>query len=959
MGSLLCPVLIGRDEPRDALREHLGAAAAGQGRVVALMAEAGMGKSRLAREVIAEASAKGMAVLCGRAVPGVSPTPLRPVTEALLVADRTGGLTGAAELSGFGGQIARLIPGPAGEVQVSDSSPLLLWEAVVRLLRVAGHENGCLLLLEDLHWADPETLDIVEYLADTLTSERVLCVITSRDEPGPAARLLARLQDRGAVPVHRLGALSAEAQRQMITACLDDAVLPAEIADFVAAHSDGIPFLVEELLAGLVSSGALEYTEVGWRAVGRLLPSVPVSFAETVGARLTALGPSVRNVLGAAAVLGRRFEWELLPGVAGVDGTAAIEAMRAAIGEQLVLVEGPDFRFRHALTREAVLTQLLPPERATFSRRALDGVRRAHPSLPGDRCELAAELAEAAGAAEAAAALWIESARRSVRRGVLASAAATAERAGQLATEPGTRADAQEVLVEALVLAGDITRAERVGSALLPALAELDQPARRAVGLHLVLARAAIAAGDGLSAQQHVDAARALPLEVVDRPTMTARLDAVHAHVAMDAERPDEAKRLAQAALTRAEQDGLPEVECEALEVLGRLGGDLATSRDFFGRAMAIAERHGLVAWRLRALQEIVLRETELHGSEPLVEARRIAAEAGSLIMVTQLDLLIAEIAFGSFDRAGALEVAQRCVQESRRFGLATLPVALLWLAGAHALADDETSMERVLAEARELDPSDERIAADSWGRVRAVLCAVREDRAGLRAALDASMPHVRAAPPSRSLFLGQALWAMLHTMDDDDQGDAARAELAASSALMSFVGGRAGLACAEAVALGRRGRKAEAERTYADVLDLIGGVRARAIFMGGYLDRLVAEAAIRDGWGEPAEWLRPVEAFYATTGYDRLARACRALMAAAGASAPRRGRGDSSVPASLRALGVTSRELDVLTLVHDGLGNREIAERLHLSPRTVENHVASLLRRTGAATRADLPAPN
>jgi DNA-binding CsgD family transcriptional regulator len=117
----------------------------------------------------------------------------------------------------------------------------------------------------------------------------------------------------------------------------------------------------------------------------------------------------------------------------------------------------------------------------------------------------------------------------------------------------------------------------------------------------------------------------------------------------------------------------------------------------------------------------------------------------------------------------------------------------------------------------------------------------------------------------------------------------------------------------------------------------------------------LIARAALRDGWGDPVTWLREAEAFFAAGGYDRAARRCRTMLGAAGAPMPRRGRGDSDVPTTLRGLGVTSREVDVLKLVATGLSNREIGERLYLATKTVERHVGSLLARTGAADRAAL----
>ena len=114
------------------------------------------------------------------------------------------------------------------------------------------------------------------------------------------------------------------------------------------------------------------------------------------------------------------------------------------------------------------------------------------------------------------------------------------------------------------------------------------------------------------------------------------------------------------------------------------------------------------------------------------------------------------------------------------------------------------------------------------------------------------------------------------------------------------------------------------------------------------YARRLAAEAALADGWGEPAPWLREAAAYFAARGDDRVAAACRGLLRRAGAPVPRRRPGDGELPGQLRAIGVTEREADVLRLVAQGLGNREIAERMFLSPRTVEKHVASLLAKTG-----------
>ena len=122
----------------------------------------------------------------------------------------------------------------------------------------------------------------------------------------------------------------------------------------------------------------------------------------------------------------------------------------------------------------------------------------------------------------------------------------------------------------------------------------------------------------------------------------------------------------------------------------------------------------------------------------------------------------------------------------------------------------------------------------------------------------------------------------------------------------------------------------------------------------GRFLRLFTLEAAIADGWGTPVPLLRADLTAFEQGGDTQLARICRDLLRRAGAPT-RRGRGSSTVPPELRARGITSRELDVLTLVEEGLSNAAISQRLFLSPRTVETHVANLLLKSGAANRSEL----
>ena len=180
---VLCPELVGRDVLVGGLTRRLDDLAAGRGGgFVALVGEAGAGKSRLLRFVADAAEARGIVVLSGRASAGGSPSPYRPLRDAFLAAFRDKPVPVSPTLEGFEGHLGRLLPSMT--VPAAEDSPVLVAEAVVRLLGVLAGEMGCLLLLEDLHWADAETIAVLDYLSDTLDGGRVLCACTMR--PGGA-----------------------------------------------------------------------------------------------------------------------------------------------------------------------------------------------------------------------------------------------------------------------------------------------------------------------------------------------------------------------------------------------------------------------------------------------------------------------------------------------------------------------------------------------------------------------------------------------------------------------------------------------------------------------------------------------------------------------------------------------------------------------------------------------------
>ena len=490
MKPVLCPVVVGREMETAALRTALTDAEGDRGGVVVVTAEAGVGKSRLLHELADVARARGDLAVTGRAVASGAATPFRPLSEALLQASRVRGLPGAG-LRPWLAALRDVLPTPPGDgtepgPAAAEITPTMRGEAVLRLLRLLAGSAALLIGLEDLQWADPDTLMVVEYLADNLQAERVLCVVTVRPESGsPADELIQALNARRNVQLLSLRRLSQEETCRMVLACHPSATL--EEIRYVAGAADGVPFLVEELLAS---------------------PGVPPSFAASVAARLASLDEAERRVIRLAAVLGRHFDWRLLQAVVEDGPQVVASALEHAVDSLLLDFHGDAYQFRHALTREAIVESLLPHVRAELAQTALAAVDTAHHGLPGSPRDVAADLAVQAGNTERAAGLLVESGRESLRHGALATAVDTLRRASALTREDRVRRSAHELLVEALALAGRMDECISAGADLLrasPAAAPQTQ-----VQAHLAMAHAAVEATRWPIAASHLSSAEQL-----------------------------------------------------------------------------------------------------------------------------------------------------------------------------------------------------------------------------------------------------------------------------------------------------------------------------------------------------------------------------------------------------------------------------------------------------------------
>jgi DNA-binding CsgD family transcriptional regulator/tetratricopeptide (TPR) repeat protein len=900
--------------------------------------------------------------------------PLRPVTEALTEVARAGQIPDTPEMAAYRPALAWIVPAwsQAGERE-AEMSPLILGEALQLLLAVPG-SAGALLVLEDLQWADPETLAVVEYLADSLAGRRVLCVATLRDsEPSAALDMVSAVQARRAATVAKIPRLAGAEIERMAAACLGQETAPQAVTGRLLRDCDGLPFAVEEVLAAAVTSGQLVSGQAGWRENENVTTGVPTSLAGSVRSRLDRLGPMVADVVVSAAVLGRQFDWTLLPAVTGMTEPQVLTALRRACEVQLIEPDGSSqvvFRFRHSLTREAIVADLLPIDLTRRSAAAAAVIEDARPGLPGACCELAAELHEAAGQLGPAATLLLEAGRRALHRGALTSAGASLRKARRmLAQTPSADADLvadiDDTLTTVLMLAGDCDQMIPVAERLLGELDAAGADTERKAVIRLRVARSLSEGGRVTAAERQISAARHLTDGLPD-PALGGWTDAVAARCAINAGELDRALDLASRALASAKAAAASQwsakAACDALEVIGRRERfrDIGAAHAAFEDALAIASGHGLHVRRIQALHELgTIEMLEGGGSAGLAEARRLALDSGVISTATVLDLQLASAWCLGADTDRALAAARRCQQAARQLRMRRVEAMAVGVqACLFGIRGDRIRAELTAAHAEHLAPGNPAVLATAW-EARATAAIFADDLARALEASTTAMTYARKEPLTAA-SLAWGYWPLLEAACGQ-AGHAAVAEAREAGVGVAHWN-RGCLAYAEAVLQGRDGRQdlatGLAEEGAAELAE-----EGRAQFPGcapwwnHILRRMVAPAAFGAGWGEPATWLRYAIGDLDTCGLDRLASACRGILRRAGERVPRSGRGEAAVPAQLRWQGVTSREMDVFLLVGQGRSTADIARRLFISPKTVETHIASLVSKTGLANRRELTA--
>lgn len=635
------PRFVGRVSELRRLDELLAASSAGSARTVVVGGEAGVGKTRLLGEFLSNAGP--VRVLCGGCADVEdSGPPFAPFVQALRTLHHELEPGAREELFASGRrELARLVPelGEPDEVGASSASASAqarLFELLLGMLKQLAVERPVVVVVEDLHWADRSTRNLLGYLVRNLVADRVLVLATYRSDELPRGHplrpFLAELHRSRAVERMELRPFTRAEVAEQIGEILGGEPAPL-LVDTVFERSEGNAFYAEELVAVGEGSGG---------------DALPPSLRDIVLARVEGLPRSAQDVIGVVAAGGRRVSEQLLAAVSPMTELERFEGLHAAITAQLLVLEHPDvYAVRHALVHEAVYRELLPQQR-TRLHLAYGQALSDNPELGGGQRFVAAELARhwhAAHDLPRALAASVQAARVAQESYGFAEAGRHFERALELwlsvpdsAHPEGLEiSDLQRSAAEAANLAGDHARAAALVRSALASVDALTVPEQAGV-LHQRLGRYLWAAGDSKAA-----------------------LDAY-----------EEAVRLVPAAPDTPARARVLAARGQALMLISRY----AESRTSCEEAIAIGRRVGARAEEGHARNTLgfvlaCLGEPD-RGVAELEVARRIAEEVGDLDDLARAYLNLSELLVGPLNRlAEGLAIALEGIEMANRLGLA------------------------------------------------------------------------------------------------------------------------------------------------------------------------------------------------------------------------------------------------------------------------------------------------
>jgi DNA-binding CsgD family transcriptional regulator/tetratricopeptide (TPR) repeat protein len=929
--------IVGRNDELAQLRAALVAASGGAGRLVLVSGEPGIGKTRLASALTDMASEYDVPVAVGRAVDDPGMPPLWPWRETgRSVSALASALDDAAGSAG----------GAPAAAADSAAARFMMFATACQALGDAAADRGLLVVLEDLQWADRSSLLLLRHLVGELPHSRVLVVATFRETTDtPLAGLLPALLAAGDARLIRLTGLS-----------------PPDIAQWLRmlGTSGDVDHLAGRLWAGTGGNPLFVrmIAERGTLAVGDE-PSGTPELRHLVLARCDRLGKPARDLLGAASVLGERIDPPVLAEVAGLAPAAAGGLLDQAVA-QGVLISAPDvgeLSFTHALVRDAVYDELAPSRRMALHERAARALERS-----GRGAAVAGQIAthwrRSGGPGWAAHCVrWAREAARSATTSLaydeaarFAALALDAAEADSAHADPGLRAELALDAARAEFAAGhvkaslvrcqaaarfaeDAGRPDILTSAALVITGMGDPETVAAVDLLCAKAIVAVPPGDAgsrarLRARQAIfaaetgagDRARELSAEALALAERSgdpdALLDGIHArHVSLSAPQfLDERGELATRACEVANRARQPLAELWGhvwLVDAAFQAGDLAAVDHELGQIEQLAayRKHSIAWWhlyRLRATRAALtgdLDEAEAHNEA----ARAVAARIGAVSTIGMYYAFLGQLAMlrGTMDR----ETGEAILAMSRQ--ASSIALVRVFVPQVHLLLGDYDLARATFEEFRHMPGT------------------------------------VEVGPRWAALLYQIGTVAVLL----DDAATADRVYVEVSGLAPGYAGDGSGVVfCGGStqrwtgdLALAT-GRVDEAISRYTDAIEMNARIGARPFLA---LSRLgLAKALVTRE--NPAD-LGTARALAADAAAEFRRLALPGPLAAAGALLTR-------IDSAARAASPLSpRETEVASLIARAMTNRQIAERLVLSERTVETHVRSILAKLGYTTRTEI----
>ncbi|MGN9762595.1 helix-turn-helix transcriptional regulator [Streptomyces sp. SD31] len=953
--------LIGREDELDRLSGVLKRARSGESRAVLIAGDAGVGKTRVLDEVAGRAAADGMTVLTGHCVDlGDVGLPYLPFTEVLGV---VAGEERFAEVLAAHPVVEGLLGGGADAVR----DRLRLFEGIAGLLADLADVAPVLLVLEDLHWADQSSRDLLRFLlsrgilqrpAGGVPRHRLAVFASYRADDlhrrHPLRPLLAELVRLPAVERLELRPL-ADVEVARLVRAVQERPLSDVTVRRIVERAEGNAFYAEELVAATD-------TEAG---------GVPSGLADVLLIRFEQLSDTAQQVLRTAAVAGRRVEHELLRGAVGIPEEELEAALREATGRQLLVAgDGDTYTFRHALAREAVYADLLPGERARLhgafarlltgrGRPAETAAERAHHYREShDLAEALAASLEAAGHAHGVGAPAEELRHLETALDLWSSVEPSARPSGECH-------DRVTLTLRASAAAAHAGEAHRAVSLTRSALAGVgqDTDAELAARVRYTLAGNLIGVDSLTAAFAYSSEALALiPAEPPSRTWTWAA--ATHVMAARQVGENETALRLGREALRTAEQLQVTDARADLLISLAGLeGGSRSTpeGRERLCEARELARRAGNAPVEMRALFNLAigcyesgdLQECLSWLTEGLDRARRAGLLSSSYPLAMRYLRLLLLYTLGHWDECLSAAAADSEVLPAAG-GYAAGPALYVALARGDLSAAEQA---RALLEG----------PFDWMGTLVAGIALT--DAAALRGDAEAAVERMRSAVAALTDEAGTLPDATVRL------AALALAAVADRAAQSRLTGDEAGVrrwadTATELVELARttavHGEQGTSQgpegmawlaRAEAEWVRAVSGPDVRA------WAKAVAAADYGDDYERARCRLRHAEALLAADDREAAAaeaRTARETAARLGATLllerldalTRRGRLAEAL--SDRSSPLTAREQEVLLLLALGRSNRQIGEELYITGKTASVHVSNILAKLGAASRTE-----